>query len=277
MSNRVVVWFSCGATSAVAAKLALKKYGADRVKVVYCDTNSEHESNKKFLVDVQNWLGVPIEILRSEKYKDIWDVFEKTRWLNGVKGARCTIELKKTLRLAYQRPDDIQVFGYDIDEKDRAERFKEQNPEVVLDTVLITTGLSKGNCLQILKNAGIELPVMYQLGYGHNNCVGCVKGQAGYWNKIRIDFPDIFSRMALLERSLNVALNKSYAGDGKRKRIFLDDLDPKAGRYEEEPKMSCDILCGAIENELGGTDKQGIVKGAGESENKISDKTHEGC
>lgn len=119
-----------------------------------------------------------------------------------------------------------------------------------LDTVLIESGLNKGNCLQILKNAGIELPVMYQLGYGHNNCIGCVKGQAGYWNKIRKDFPAVFERMANLERKLDVALCKTYAGDGKRKRVFLDELSPTAGRYEEEPKMSCDLLCKIVEKEL---------------------------
>lgn len=105
--KRIVVWFSCGATSAVAAKLAIRKYPTIPVSVVYCDTNSEHESNKVFLSQIEMWIGQSIEILRSEKYSDIWDVFEKTRWLNGVKGARCTIELKKALRLSYQQPDDI--------------------------------------------------------------------------------------------------------------------------------------------------------------------------
>lgn len=31
---------------------------------------------------------------------------------------------------------------------------------------------------------------MYDLGYANNNCIGCVKGGIGYWNKIRIDFPE---------------------------------------------------------------------------------------
>ena len=43
----------------------------------------------------------------------------------------------------------------------------------------------------MLQNAGIELPEMYKLGYQHNNCIGCVKSSgAGYWNKIKIDFPE---------------------------------------------------------------------------------------
>ena len=38
IKQRVVSWFSCGAASAVAAKMALEKFGPD-VEVVYCDTS----------------------------------------------------------------------------------------------------------------------------------------------------------------------------------------------------------------------------------------------
>ena len=40
---------------------------------------------------------------------------------------------------------------------------------------------------------------MYKLGYNNNNCIGCVKGGQAYWNKIRIDFPETFNKMAKLE------------------------------------------------------------------------------
>ena len=35
-------------------------------------------------------------------------------------------------------------------------------------------------------------PLMYDLGYPNNNCIGCVKGGMGYWNHIRKDFPEVF-------------------------------------------------------------------------------------
>jgi 3'-phosphoadenosine 5'-phosphosulfate sulfotransferase (PAPS reductase)/FAD synthetase len=89
---RVVCWFSCGAASAVATKLAVEKY-AD-VKIVYCDTGAEHEDNKRFMADCEKWFNQKITVLKSEKYADTWDVFEKTKYLVGVGGARCTTELK---------------------------------------------------------------------------------------------------------------------------------------------------------------------------------------
>jgi hypothetical protein len=246
--NRVVVWFSCGATSAVAGKLAIEKY-KNKIPVVcaYADTGAEHPDNERFLSDCENWYGQKILRLKSDRYRDIWDVFERTRYLVGIGGARCTTELKKSVRHAFENAaTDIQVFGFDASETDRAERFKDNNPDCCVETPLIEHGISKQECFHALNGAGIGLPKMYLLGYRNNNCIGCVKGQSGYWNKVRIDFPDVFARMAKVERELNVAINKSYAGDGKRKRVFLDELDPKAGRYESELPISCGLMCDPI-------------------------------
>lgn len=238
--SRVVVWFSCGAASAVAGKLALADHG-DSVVFAYCDTGSEHPDNKRFLADCERWYGRKIEVLKNPNYRDTWDVFERTRFLAGVKGARCTVELKKKVRFLFEQPEDVQVFGFDVTETHRADRFREQNPDVVISTPLIDHGFAKTDCFDLLRRAGIELPVMYKLGYRNNNCIGCVKGQAGYWNKIRRDFPEVFARMAKLEREVGAALCKTEAG-GVRKKIFLDELDPEAGKYESQ-NISCGLLC----------------------------------
>jgi len=237
---RVLVWFSCGAASAVAAKMAVAKY--PDCEVLYCDTLAfEHPDNMRFLIDISKWIGKEIKLLKSTKYADIFDVFDKTGWLIGVGGARCTTELKKNVRKQYERPDDLHIFGLTKDEAIRIERFEDQNSETKVEWILSET--TKKDCYSILQSAGIDLPVMYKLGYNNNNCIGCVKKQAGYWNKIRVDFPDAFDRMAKQERKMNVAINKSYAGDGKRKRIFLDELDPKAGRDVPLPDIECGAIC----------------------------------
>jgi hypothetical protein len=95
--------------------------------------------------------------------------------------------------------------------------------------------------LAILQNAGIELPVMYKLGYLNNNCIGCVKGGKGYWNKIKIDFPDQFERMAKLERFKKQTVFKD---------VYLDELPPDAGNYPQEPDIQCGIFCHFAEEEI---------------------------
>lgn len=236
---RIVSWFSCGAASAVATKLALDKYGKDNFIIASCVVENEHQDNERFLKACEAWYGLPILRLRSDKFKDCWEVWEKTKYLVGVKGARCTTEMKKMVRQKFQKISDKQIFGFTAEEQSRAERFMIQNPEVDLITPLIESSYTKQDCFLELQKAGIELPTMYKLGYNNNNCVGCVKGGAGYWNKIRNDFPDVFNRMAKLERSLGRTILKV-----KGKRTYLDELDPMAGHKQKEPDMQCGLWCG---------------------------------
>lgn len=247
--SRILCWFSCGAASAVAAKVAIEtKSPNDNVEILYCDTLAyEHPDNLRFLRDVEKWLGKEIKILKSKKYSDIFDVFDRTGYLVGPNGARCTVELKKRVRFEYQRADDIHVIGYTTEERHRIDRLLESEPLTEFKFPLFDNGYTKNNCHDAIRAAGIEQPAMYRLGYKNNNCIGCVKGQQGYWNKIRKDFPEAFERMAKQERKMNVAINKTYAGGGGRKRVFLDELKPTAGAIYMEPDIDCGVLCSAEE------------------------------
>ena len=113
--------------------------------------------------------------------------------------------------------------------------------------VLHELAYSKRNCLEMVMAAGIDIPVMYRLGYRNNNCVGCVKGQAGYWNKIRKDFPERFAEMAKIERELGrqICKRERRHGRGKRslERVWLDELPLDLGDYADEPDISCGVLC----------------------------------
>ena len=143
-----------------------------------------------------------------------------------------------------ERDYDAQIFGYTADESRRADRFREQNPDVRLVTPLIDRGLTKADCLAMIDRAGIQIPAMYRLGYRNNNCIGCVKGGMGYWNKIRRDFPETFDRMAALERRLGHTVLRD---DGQP--LFLDELDPERGSHADEPDMECSLLCVMAEDE----------------------------
>ena len=234
LGSRVLVWFSCGAASACAAKLAVEKHKKENLQVIYCDTlKYEHPDNVRFMKDVEQWIQHPIIVLRSDKYSDIYDVFDKTGWLIGPKGARCTTELKKRVRWAYQWPEDLHIFGLTADERDRIKEFRQDNFDLWLEWNLLEAGLTKSDCLQMVKDAGIVLPMMYRLGYKNNNCIGCVKGGMGYWNKIRRDFPEMFQKMAIQERKMGVHIHDCY----------LDELDPNRGNLQDEPDIECGPQC----------------------------------
>ena len=239
---RMIAWFSCGAASAVAAKEAIAHYSCDfDVVVVNCDTRpSEHPDNYRFSADVEKWIGQSVIFLRNDNYSTVDDVFERVRYMNGVRGARCTTELKKAPRLQFARPDDIHVFGFTADEKRRVREFEKRNPDLLLRWVLVEAGITKADCYVRLQAAGIALPTMYKLGFRNNNCPGCVKASSPwYWDKVRTFFPDVFKRRCEQSRSIGCRLVEIH----HHERIFLDELPPGPFRNRKE-NLSCGPECG---------------------------------
>ena len=242
---RTVCWFSAGAASAVATQLVLR---ADPTAVpVYCETGAEHPDNGRFIADCEAWFGRPVERIRSDRYADTWDVFEKRRYLAGIDGALCTVELKVMPRLAWQMPTDIHVFGYTADGPDvaRAKRLRDTYFEMQIRTPLIDRGLNKEACLAMIERAGIALPPMYALGFQNNNCIPCVKATSpAYWALVRQQFPEQFARMAKLSRDLDVRLCR--INDERR---FIDEI-PADHPTTNPIAPACDFLCHIAEQDL---------------------------
>lgn len=241
-----IAWFSAGITSTMACKLALEQY--DDVELFYIETGAHHPDNARYIQDCQKWFGREIQTVQNKKgYADHFDVIRKTGYVNGPTGARCTLELKKEVRhtLQDQLKPDAQIFGFEFskEEINRAIRFKEQHPETNPIYPLIEAKLSKNECAGIIAMAGIRLPEMYQIGYSNNNCIGCVKGKKGYWNKIRQDFPGHFDKMAKAEREAGHACIKEDLPNGGSVPVFLDELPPAKGRIPEAVVPECGIFC----------------------------------
>jgi hypothetical protein len=239
--KRIVCWFSCGAASAVATKIAIaENAGKLPLIIAYTEVIEEHPDNKRFLTDCEKWFGQEIIILGNDKYKrSIYETF-KTSAMNIKGSAPCTQRLKKQVRIKFEQPTDRQVFGYTAEEQTRLDRFIDANNDVDIWTPLIDKGLGKEDCLAMLKNADIALPEMYRLGYHNNNCIGCVKGGMGYWNKIKVDFPEHFDRMAKLER---------FKSQSVLKDRYLDELKPTDGNYPQEQNIECSIFCQLAEED----------------------------
>jgi hypothetical protein len=234
----IISWWSAGVTSAVATKLAIDKYGVDNVVPIYFAIDSAHPDNKRFKEECEEWYGREIVVERAPKHRDQFDVILKDKYVNGPGGARCTLVLKKKVRqrLESELQYDGQVFGFEYSKKEinRAIRFKEQYPSAKPLFPLIENKMTKPECLYFLEAQGIERPVMYKLGYKNNNCIGCVKGGKGYWNKIRQDFPEFFEKMAEAER---------VVGNSCIRGVFLDELDPDDGHKQKIVMPDCGNFC----------------------------------
>ena len=246
MKQIIIGWWSAGITSAVACKMAIEIYedAFQEVELIYIESGNFHPDNLRFKADCEKWYGRPIRtVYNSSGYKSQIDVVNKTKYINGPNGARCTLELKKkprweTEELLREEGKEVinQIFGFEFTRREinRAIRFSQQYPGANPLYPLIDKGLDKDACAGILVNAGIEIPEMYKMGYPNNNCIGCIKGGQGYWNKIRVDFPEIFAQMSKAERA---------AGHSCIKDTFLDELDPNAGKEMKMVLPYCGTFC----------------------------------
>jgi hypothetical protein len=204
--------------------------------------------NERFAADCERWIGIKIHTVEDKKYgASAQEVWRRNRFIKSRQGAKCSRALKRDVLPILIPGQDIHVFGFDSGEEQRAEDFRELHPGVEIETPLIEAGLSKSDCLAIIHRAGIELPMMYRLGFNNNNCIGCCKGGKGYWNRIRQHFPDTFEAVAKIQDEIGEGTYFWQGDDGKR--ISLRQLDPDAGRHDE-PEIECSIFCGIVESEL---------------------------
>ena len=233
--GRLVVWFSCGAASACALKL-LEHYNPT---AVYCDVRKNEDSdNQRFMQDVEKWTNTKIQLIRSDLYSTVEEVFEARRYMSGPKGAPCTTEMKKRPRFRFQNAADVHVFGMAVDELDRVQEFEQNNPDLNLCWPLVEAGMTKGDCFSFLKFHGIELPAAYKKGFKNNNCIGCVKSASpAYWNLVRKHHPAVFQSRAEQSRAIGCRLVKL-----KGVRIFLDELPPDETEDLKE-NLSCGPQC----------------------------------
>lgn len=240
----IAVWFSCGAASAVAAYETLRRYGdTHEVRIVNNPVAEEDPDNLRFRDDIATWLGVDIESALNSEFPrasavEVWD---RRSFMSGPMGAPCTTLLKKVARQQWEvvnRPD-FHVLGFTSDERARHDRFILTERGNVLP-VLIDAGITKRDCFRILKEAGIRLPRIYDMGYPNANCIGCVKATSPtYWNHVRKMHPTQFAERAEQSRRLGAKLVRL-----KGERVFLDELSPDArGRPMKTMQVECGIFC----------------------------------
>lgn len=240
----IAVWFSNGAASAVALKVALDIYGRDEIRAVNNPVAEEDEDNLRFQRDVSAWLGVEIERATHPLYPtasavDVWD---RRKAMSFPKGAPCTTHLKKEARHFWETENkpDWHIFGFTADEKKRHDKFVLTERENVLP-VLIDAGLTKQDCTDLLYAHGVVPPRVYVEGYPNANCIGCVKATSPtYWNLVRETRPKVFAERATQSRALGARLVRV-----KNKRVFLDELPADAKGYPlKRLKMpECGIHC----------------------------------
>lgn len=233
--GKTIAWISAGVSSFIATYLAKDQID----EIYYIHIEDQHPDSLRFVKDCEKFLNKEIKIIQSP-FKSVESACLQGGCVKVKTFAWCTKLLKQRVRKELEQnicEGITYVWGMDINEIARAERLAESNSNQNHLFPLIEKNLSKQDCHALCFKLGIKRPLMYDLGYNNNNCIACVKGGMGYFNKIRKDFPKEFEARAKLERKL-----KSRC----LKECYLDELDPNRGNATDEIMEECSIFCEMI-------------------------------
>lgn len=234
----IVGWVSGGAASAVACHLGLRIF--PDMRLVRIDPLGELPDVGRFVADFSEKIGRKIETIsirthgpeRFHSAESHLDILRQVRAIKFPTGAPCTTILKRNVREAFCEQEGLNwfIWGFTKDEAKRAERIK-STVEGFHEFPLIDNNLTKADCFKYIEELGLILPENYRLGLNNANCVICVKGGMGYMNLCRKLFPDKFKELAILERQLGHTCIRDTGPDGKRRPVYLDELDPERGLH----------------------------------------------
>lgn len=174
-----IVSYSGGLGSFMAAKLTVDEYGKENVRLVFTDTKTEDPDLYRFINDTVRYLGAEYTCIADGR--DIWDVFESVKFMGNSRIDPCSRVLKRELFREWiekkYSPDNCAiVFGIDHREAHRMEAITKRWAPWQCEAPLCETEVSRETILDVLDDAGILPPSLYDLGFPHNNCGGfCVK------------------------------------------------------------------------------------------------------
>lgn len=249
---------SGGAGSWGACRRWIDQHGTEGMVLLFTDVSGtatadvtgEDEDTLRFLDDAAADLGVPLVKLRDGR--DIWDVFREKRWLGNTKLAHCSWELKTgpARKWIEQNAPDAQriIVGIDSTEVHRLpDMIGKWAPYEVAAPLMDRPLLWKPQLIQMLRDRGIKPPRMYELGFGHANCPGCVKAGIGHWVRLYRVWPERFAYARDQEEKLraelgDVAILRDRTG-GTLRPFPLAELEERIKANDAVPGLfSLDLL-----------------------------------
>ena len=255
---RIIVAISGGKASAWCADYALKKYPKKDVILYFNDTKWEHPDLYRFLEDLSRYFNHPITFDSDGRSPE--QLFYDNSALANNRMPFCSRILKAERLQRYYKDGDFLVFGISNDELHRANRLIGVYQTIAVKTgkypklyfPLISEGVTKQQINDFLKKSGVQEPLLYRLGFLHNNCSGgCVRAGKKHWKLLYEKLPEIYADRERIEREIRKYLGKDI-------HFFKDEtLEEFRGRIdrkelssfydtEDEKETECIGICSSI-------------------------------
>jgi 3'-phosphoadenosine 5'-phosphosulfate sulfotransferase (PAPS reductase)/FAD synthetase len=232
-NGNIIVCVSGGLSSFFCADWALKKYPKDKIILYFNDTKWEHPDLYRFLSDIQNYLNHPI--IFDTDGRDPEQLFYDHHALANNRMPFCSRALKAERLQQFYKDGDTLIFGIGLTESHRANRLigRYQVCSVKLDKYrklefpLISQNISSKIINNFMKTTGIRIPLLYKLGFSHNNCSGgCVRQGISQWRLLLRKLPEVYRERERVETEFNNVFGTEYS--------FMKHLSLKELREQPE-------------------------------------------
>lgn len=216
----------------------------ENIELIFCDTLAEDGDLYRFLNDIERVFEMKITRLCVGK-SPIELCFEDN-FLYNSRIANCSKKLKsKPFReyiKKYSCDEVVLVFGIDFTEAHRCAAIERNyKPYKVYFPLCEPPYTDKVEMLGSLKDYNLEVPRLYKLGFGHNNCKGCcVKAGIGHFKNLlekdRITYLEFENKEERIRERLgkNVAIMKRKGQPFTLKQLrYMVEHEPKQLTIDE--------------------------------------------
>lgn len=211
-----VVMFSYGLGSWAAAKLVVRKYGAENTLLLHTSTNYEDEDTEKWGAAAAKNVGAELIVIADGR--DIWEVFKDERYLGNTRADPCSKILKRELADRWMNEHftpktATRYVGIHWSEAERHDRIRERLPEWTVEAPLRWPPLLGYDVIAAwAEKEGLWQHELYKAGFPHANCGGrCVKQGQGGWKNLLEKFPERYGECEAKEQELREYLGKDVS------------------------------------------------------------------
>jgi len=250
---------SGGKASAWCADWALKRFPKDEVILYFNDTKWEHSDLYRFLDDLSNYFNHPIHYDSDGRSPE--GLFYDKNALANNRMPFCSRILKAERLQKFYKNGDTLIFGIGIDELPRAYRITGVYQTIAaktgkwckLEFPLIRENVTKLQIDDFLRNANIEVPLLYKLGFVHNNCSGgCVRAGKKQWKLLYEVLPEVYADRERVEKQMreylvkDVSFFKDETLEAFRGRIERGELSNYYNDKDDEQETECIGICSSM-------------------------------
>jgi 3'-phosphoadenosine 5'-phosphosulfate sulfotransferase (PAPS reductase)/FAD synthetase len=224
-----------GGVNSVALLLHLLEEKEPLDEIIFADTGGELPETYTYLKIMKKYLeeyNIPFKLVTS-KSGSLYERCERRRVIPSQVWRWCTRDFKIIPIYAYYRSLGTQVnqyLGISYEERDRK---RESGASYVSNIYpLIEEKITRDECIDLIKKAGLELPV-------RSGCFFCPFNSVSRWVEIYKKHSNLYTKAVALEE------NSKHFPKQKLMKLSLDTLKNQLEKRESLPQIQITKPCGS--------------------------------